>query len=103
MAKFNLSNKAINDLADIWNYTFDTWSETQADNYYQMLIDTCNDFAKNPTLGKYYNKASQNLLGYRIGSQIIFYNTTDLKEIEIYRILHGQMDLPNRLKTEKPT
>lgn len=34
MAKFYLTNLAVKDLADIWNYTFDNWSEQQADYYY---------------------------------------------------------------------
>ncbi len=39
MAKFRLTNKAVEDLAGIWNYTFDTWSENQADKYYKTLLD----------------------------------------------------------------
>ena len=27
MAKYRLTKKAVEDLADIWNYTFDEWSE----------------------------------------------------------------------------
>ena len=38
MAKYNLTNKAVEDLAKIWDYTFEQWSEQQADNYYEMLI-----------------------------------------------------------------
>lgn len=38
MAKYKLTNKAVEDLANIWNYTFDKCTEQQADNYYKMLI-----------------------------------------------------------------
>lgn len=38
MAKYRFTNKAVEDLASIWNYTFDNWSERQADLYYEMLI-----------------------------------------------------------------
>jgi toxin ParE1/3/4 len=31
MANFYLTLKASEDLAEIWNYTFDEWSEKQAD------------------------------------------------------------------------
>lgn len=41
MAKFLLSNKAVEDLANIWDYIFEVWSENQADKYYEMLIETC--------------------------------------------------------------
>ena len=31
MAKYELTNKAIEDLTEIWEYTVDKWSEQQAD------------------------------------------------------------------------
>jgi toxin ParE1/3/4 len=52
MAKYKLSNKAVDDLTGIWNYTFDKWSENQADKYYFMLLENCNEVAFNPALGK---------------------------------------------------
>ncbi len=30
MAKFKLTNKAVEDLSKIWEYTFEVWSENQA-------------------------------------------------------------------------
>ena len=38
MAEYRLTNQAVEDLNEIWNYTFDEWSEEQADKYYEMLI-----------------------------------------------------------------
>ena len=52
MAKYLLTNKAVEDLTQIWNYTIDKWSESQADNYYKMLLDYFNDIAHNPDIGK---------------------------------------------------
>lgn len=46
MAKFLLTNKAVEDLDKIWNYTVDKLSEEQADKYYQMLIDSCKIYRK---------------------------------------------------------
>lgn len=51
MAEFKLTNKAANDLGQIWNYTFEKCSEKQADNYYVMLISNCQEIANNPRLG----------------------------------------------------
>jgi len=42
MAKYFLSNKAVEDLSSIWIYTVETWSEQQADLYYSQIISTCN-------------------------------------------------------------
>jgi toxin ParE1/3/4 len=33
MAKVILRQEAIDDLNDIWDYTFEEWSEVQADKY----------------------------------------------------------------------
>lgn len=40
MVKFYLTNKAVEDLGDIWNYRVKTWSENQAEIYYSLLIDS---------------------------------------------------------------
>lgn len=98
MAKYRLTYKAVADLTQIWNYTFDKWSENQADKYYQMLLDNCNEVAFNPDLGLTYFIVSENLLGFRAGRYIIFYRRIEEGEIEIVRILHEQMDLKNRIK-----
>ena len=98
MARYRLTNKAVDDLTQIWNYTIDKWSETQADKYYQMLLDNFSEVANNPDLGKNYSGVFENLSGYRAGRHIIFYRRIGDDEIEIARILHEQMDLKNRIK-----
>ena len=62
MAKYRLTNKAVDDLARIWNYTFEKWSENQADKYYKMLIDNCIEVVFNPDLGKNYFIVMDNLM-----------------------------------------
>jgi toxin ParE1/3/4 len=52
MAKFKLTNKAVEDLSKIWEYTFEVWSENQADKYYEKLISNCQEIADNPLLWK---------------------------------------------------
>lgn len=98
MANFSLTNKAVTDLADIWDYTFDRWSEKQADKYYETLIATCAEIAQNPDAGKKYDGIFSALLGQRINQHIIFYRQIDQDPIEIVRILHGKMDLKSRIR-----
>jgi toxin ParE1/3/4 len=98
MAKYKLTIKAVDDLSNIWNYTLEMWSEKQADKYYNMLVDSFNEIARNPKLGKNYSDIIENILGIRVGRHIIFYRKTQDYEIEITRILHEQMDLKNRIK-----
>lgn len=98
MAKYKLTNQAVDDLTQIWKYTIERWSENQADKYYQMLLDNFNEVANNPDLGKNYSIITENLLGWRAGRHLIFYRKMEENEIEIIRILHEQMDLKNRIK-----
>ena len=83
MAKYNLTNKAVDDLTRIWNYTFDKWSENQADKYYLMLLENCKELARNPELGKNYSVVTENLLGFKAGRHIIFYRKIEDNEVEI--------------------
>ncbi|HOZ70418.1 MAG TPA: type II toxin-antitoxin system RelE/ParE family toxin [Chitinophagaceae bacterium] len=99
MAKYILSNKAVNDLADIWNYIYDTWSEKQADKYYTLLIDICQALAEGKIIGKKYEVVSIDLSGLKVGQHIIFYRKSTGDDIEVARILHSRMDLKN--KTEE--
>lgn len=36
---YRISSEAFNDLENIWNYTFDTWSEEQANRYYNLILE----------------------------------------------------------------
>ena len=97
MAKYEMTNKAVADLNSIWDYTVETWSESQADKYYDMLIDFCQVIADNPELGKNYDGIKSDLYGIKANRHIIFYRKRIDRSIEITRILHGQMDLKNRI------
>ena len=98
MAEFKLTNKAVEDLSKIWNYTFEVWSEKQADKYYDSLISNCQEIADNPNLGKNYDEITQSLFGMKTNRHIIFYRTLSETYVEITRILHERMDLKKRIK-----
>jgi toxin ParE1/3/4 len=97
MAKFKLTNNAVKDLSDIWNYTVETWSEVQADKYYKLLLNACTAVAQKPHTGKAYKEIYPNLNGKKISKHIIFYIIMEDQSIEIIRILHERMDLKNSL------
>ena len=97
MAKVILRQEAIDDLNDIWDYTFEKWSEKQADKYYATIKIACNGIGENPDVGKEYFGISKNLLGLKSGKHIIFYQSLSENEIEVIRILHERMDLKDRL------
>ena len=97
MAKFSFTNRALDDLIEIWDYTVENWSENQAEKYYNLIVASCIDLANNPQLGKSYNIVSQNLLGYKCGEHIIFFQEIVRNEIEIARVLYGMMDLKSKI------
>lgn len=99
MANYFLTNKAIDDLSDIWNYTLETWSENQADKYYWLLLDTFQEIADGKIIGKKYLEIDNQILGIRAGQHIIFYNNNQYEEIHVLRILHSSMDLKNKFYT----
>lgn len=97
MAKYILTNKAVEDLSKIWEYTYEVWSESQADNYYELLISSFREIVQKPELGKNYTEIDSTILGLRVGKHIVFYRLVKSNDIEIVRILHQRMDLKSRM------
>ncbi|MGJ8665102.1 MAG: type II toxin-antitoxin system RelE/ParE family toxin [Patiriisocius sp.] len=97
MVKISFRQNANDDLNNIWNYTYENWSETQADKYYESIKFECQAIAKNPELGNAYNGINKNLLGLKSGKHIIFYTSVFENKIEVIRILHERMDLKSRV------
>jgi len=98
MSKFHLTNKAVEDLSKIWEYTFEFWSEDQADNYYYELLSDCQKLSENKFLGKGYKEIKTEIFGFKSGQHMIFYSIANEEEIEIIRFLHSKMDLKNIIK-----
>ncbi len=97
MAEFRLRPKAVGDIDAIWKYTYRTWSLEQANHYAAQIYAACLRVASNPALGKKYDGISDGLLGFRTGRHVVFYRVVTSGDIVIVRILHGQMDLKNRI------
>jgi len=96
--KYRISKQAIDDLNDIWFYTFHKWSKEQADRYYDLIIGEIEFIADNYLIGK---SAEQTRINYRvtkIKSHLIFYRKVENEIVEIVRILHQRMDIKKRLK-----
>ena len=94
---YEISNLARKDLEDIWKYTFENWSRSQADKYYRILVKEFDVICKNPEIGKSIDHVKP---GHRIRSTespLIVYKMQSEK-IWIDRILHMRMDIESRLK-----
>lgn len=98
MANYILSKKAQEDLRKIWYYTVETWSEKQADIYFQDLIQSLNLIATDPNaVGRSYEDVRTGYRGLRSGRHIIFYRILKNGKARIIRILHERMDFGRHL------
>ncbi len=98
MGRLEFQPKALQDLQRIWDYTFDMWSEIQADKHYGELISACRALADHSVSGRNYELIPAMYLGYRAGKHIIFYRASSPDKITIIRILHESMDLEKRIR-----
>ena len=93
MSGFVLSERAKNDLRNLWHYTVETWSVDQAKQYYNDILDTCEAIAdKRVYPGSSFEGIRSGLHGYRSNHHIIFYRHLSNNKIRVVRILHEKMD-----------
>jgi toxin ParE1/3/4 len=96
MPEVRLSAAAREDLARIWQSSFETWGAAQADRYLDDIAAALDRLSTNPRLGP---DCSDLLPGARrlvAGRHIAFYRIAD-DHIRVIRILHGAMDIPRHL------
>jgi len=95
--KYVVSVKAVDDLENIWFYTFQKWSTEQADRYYRLIIDEIEYIANNFDSGKPMEHIKSGYRMTKVKSHLIFYRKVQADVVEVVRILHQRMDLENRL------
>lgn len=101
MPRVRYSNKAVEDLTSIWEYTYSQWSENQADEYYAMLIASCNRLLYPSIVScRCYAEIADGLFGAKAGYHLIFYNILDNEDIMIIRILHERMDIKRHIPAQ---
>lgn len=87
---------AILDLEEIWFYTFQTWSQEQADRFHGLIYKEIKFLSGKPESGKDISHIREGYRSSRVKSHYVFYRYS-LAVIEIIRIFHENMDIPNRL------
>ena len=97
-SKFLISKKAVEDLENIWLYTFRKWSKEQADRYYNLIIEEIEFISDNFMIGKSIDHIKKGYRSTKIKSHLIFYRKSESGYVEIIRILHQRMDIKTRLK-----
>lgn len=97
MGSFILTQKARDDLLAIGRYTRRQWGKAQQIRYLTQLDSAFHDLADKPDLGRACDDIREGYFKYGVGKHLIFYRRTGKGRIEIVRILHGRMDIEQRL------
>ena len=97
MAEYIISEKALEDLNNIWNYTAENWSLEQANRYYNLIVDEIEYVSENFEATKDFGYIRKNYKFSKVKSHLVFYKKTKNTEMEVVRILHERMDIKNRI------
>ena len=95
--KYRISDKASEDIDRIWLYTLENWSVEQADRYYRLIYQEILFIVEDFETGKDITKIKTGYRQAKVKSHLIIYKRADDGIIEIVRVLHQMMDIPNRL------
>lgn len=61
-------------------------------------MENCIEAVNKTDLAKLYSDLTENLLDFGAFRHLIFYHKTEVKEVEIIRILPEPLDIENRIK-----
>ena len=93
---YEISEFAKEDIEQIWQFTYEKWSRTQADRYFKLIVSEFKFLVKNPEIGRRIDYIKKDHRVRNIKSHIIVYKIKNEK-IWIDRILHKNMDLEFKL------
>jgi len=93
---YELSKLALTDIDNIWLYTIENWSKTQANKYYKDIFAEIVTICNNPEIGKSMKEIKPNHRIQMVKSHLIVFKVLKDK-IYIDRILHKRMDIENIL------
>ncbi|MBO7606191.1 MAG: type II toxin-antitoxin system RelE/ParE family toxin [Paludibacteraceae bacterium] len=97
MGNWRLTNMAVSDLDSIWKYTYEKWSERQADEYYFGLIEEIGRIAeRNPIIDREYSEIKSGIFGHHFRKHLIFYRKMQNNNILVIRVLHEKMDIQSK-------
>lgn len=93
---YQISQLALLDLDEIWDYTAEHWSKQQANKYYKEIFQIINEICENSEKGKPIDEIKRPHRRINVNSHMIIYKIKD-EIIYIDRILHQKMDIDKHL------
>ena len=97
MSQYVISEKAVEDINNIWIYTAENWPVAQADRYYNLIYDEIEFIANNFDMARDFGKIRKSYKCSKVKSHLIFFKIDKMNEIEVVRVLHEKMDIEIRL------
>ena len=94
---YRLAPRALADLDDIWRYSAETWSITQADRYIDELVRIFEAIAATPTLAREHDMFTPPVRIHVHRGHLIVYRIAD-DHVAILRLLGGRQDWVSILK-----
>jgi toxin ParE1/3/4 len=95
--EFRISAKALEDIDKIWLYTLENWSLNQANHYYLLIYQEIKFIVDDFEGGKDIGKIKSGYRQFSVKSHLIIYKKAEDGIVEIVRVLHQMMDIPNQL------
>jgi toxin ParE1/3/4 len=98
MTVFLLSPAARADLDEIWEYTTQQWGIERAERYIRDVVDACQAVADGRRQGRAIDDIRKGYYKLAVGSHLLFYRMAKDGTVDVVRILHQRMDIPERLR-----
>lgn len=96
MLGLSVTPKAESDLIGIWVYTCEEWGVDQADKYLDQLQTGMLQLIDHPSLGANYAHVLHAYRRLQVEHHAVFYQVLE-SEVLVVRVLHQDMDAPERL------
>jgi toxin ParE1/3/4 len=93
---YRLFPRAEGDLEGIYDYTVETWSRQQAQNYLKELFEAFQGLVSGTRVGR-DARLGYGVMKLPVGSHVVFYQISE-DGIDIVRVLHQAMDVSRHLK-----
>ena len=97
--RIRLSDRAVADLETIVGYTRQHWGERQARRYANALRNALRRLRDRPALGRSRDDVLPGVRSFPCGSHVLFYREI-ADGIAVLRILHGGMDVADRMTND---
>ncbi|HWA23136.1 MAG TPA: type II toxin-antitoxin system RelE/ParE family toxin [Caulobacterales bacterium] len=100
MAGFSYTERAKRELADIWNYTDETWGREQADHYVREIDNLVALAVTRRSLLRSRPDLGDRLFALGVGSHLAFLEEQAGGDFLVIAVLHQRMDAKTRLSDE---